>query len=151
VKPDYADIKKAVRPDKPVLWYDTNGVPRFEPFRPEMCSVYCRAVALMEIACQSCGQRFIVASEGGDYLNDLQLPRKAETQPWAGVGSFHYGDPPRHGGFEDDKCAAGDTMNSVPVRIIEFWRHATMDEWLHGEKPAPQFVRDPVFEFEFPK
>lgn len=31
------------------------------------------------------------------------------------AGMFHYGDPPAH------DCV-GDTMNSEPVRILEFWQ-----------------------------
>jgi len=36
---------------------------------------------------------------------------------------LHYGDPPQHG-------CVGDTMNSVPIRVIEFWhRNAQTYDW----------------------
>ncbi len=31
-------------------------------------------------------------------------------------GSLHYGDPPNI-----DCCGAGPTMNSIPIRVVEYW------------------------------
>lgn len=116
------------------LWFDGHGVPRYDPFHPEMCGVYDRYVAFVLIGCQACDQTFRVAVEWGaeDMIAaaaakagtiDPALPT-ADPDRWRAVGSFHYGDPPIHG-------CAGDTMNSVPLRILEFW-HRPSDNSPNG-------------------
>lgn len=53
--PNYSDIiERAGEPD----WYDDNGAPRYGPFHPRRVSVYSAEVALLLVACQSCGWRF---------------------------------------------------------------------------------------------
>jgi hypothetical protein len=153
----YEDITS--RLDK-CLWHDGNGVPRYDEFHPDMCGVYDRYVAFMEIGCQSCDELFLVASEismneaisknfslpikplDGEEKRIDEVTRKLDgtspDSPWEQIGSFHYGDPPRHG--TEELCVAGDTMNSVPLRIIEFWKKENF-EW----------VRDPNYEFELSK
>ena len=115
----YQDIiAKAGEP----IWYDQNGVPRYVPFHPrDGVGVYVNHAAYMKIACQACKREFYVASEFGDdsldFGNQPMLPQNP-TLPidscWDAVGSFHYGDPPCHG-------CIGDSMNSVPLEIIQFW------------------------------
>jgi hypothetical protein len=154
---DYADITSRLGPCK---WYDGNSVPRYEEFSPNMCDVYNRYVAFMEIACQSCDKRFLVASEismmqtyqvslpisplEGDEKKIDEVTRKLDKEgglsPWEQIGSFHYGDPPRHG--TEETCVAGDTMNSVPVRILQFWKK---------DNKGFEWIRDPKFEFELVK
>jgi hypothetical protein len=93
------------------LWYDDNGVPRYDPFRPDLCGIYARFIALAEIACQACGDRFKVAFERRNFASD--------KHPWVpipeSVNLLHYGDPPPHG-------CSGDTMNCLDLRVLEFWR-----------------------------
>jgi hypothetical protein len=132
------------------LWWDDQGVPRYAPFRPQMCGVYDRYVAYMEIACQACGKRFFVASSVSalgipydrervwEYANgkarlcrDL-MPSKRDAN------HFHYGDPPNHSETDDQSCLAGNSMNCIDLRIIEFWE-MTCFEW----------VRRPEYEIEF--
>lgn len=124
----YEDIRALT--DKKPLWFDEHGVPRYAPFRPQLLGVYGEWAALMEIACQRCGERMwvgvIVSRFGwsGDRTIERQLPRKDE------VGVWHYGDPPPHSEPLDQGCA-GDTMNCYDLRIGEFWRRDTkpMYEW----------------------
>lgn len=113
MKPDYGDITERLGPP---LWWDDHGAPRYAPFHPFYCDVYAHTVALMEIKCQQCGQRFIVAVSA----DDLTRHRFENLYPTPqDEGPFDYGDPPRHGDFEN--CPAGDTMSSIPIRILEFW------------------------------
>lgn len=126
MKPAYTDITKRLGK---AHWYDEHGVPRYEPFEYGYTSnIYNDVVVLLEIACQACGERFKV--EMGYSSMDLimnrytkgyglvDVPLPTVNGPWA----FHYGDPPIH-------ACIGDTMNSVPVRVIEFWKKGDHFEW----------------------
>lgn len=133
--PNYSDITSRLGPPR---WYDANGVPRYEAFSPDMCGVYVDHIAYMEIACQACDQRFMVVSETSRLDRDGEplfpcAGTKSEC-PWDTIGSFHYGDPPRH-----EDCAAGATMNSVPIRVVEFWTRHHFD-----------WQRVPAHEVSFP-
>lgn len=109
----YRDITdKLGRP----LWYDEAAVPRYCEFSPnETADIYAEQVALLEIACQSCGQRFKVAMSwsvvGGILSNAPKLSELIASK------EIHFGDPPNNG-----CCPSGATMNSIPVRVLEFWR-----------------------------
>ena len=137
---EYSDIISRLGPP---LWYDANGVPRYAPFKPAMCGIYVDLICYMEIACQACDRRFMVASESHRMdrnpsmaLPSASSPGNPNADPWDLIGQFHYGDPPRHNG----KCYAGDTMNSVPVKIVEFWSRDASDDW----------QRKPEHEVSFP-
>lgn len=148
MKANYKDIlDKAGQP----LWWDEHGAPRYAAFTPQSLSPYVEAVALMDIKCQHCSRPFTVASAINDksmrmwrdYSDAVYARLKALSKIGLDVsheeiaavleqrpddikkivapkafsddaGMFHYGDPPIH------NCI-GDTMNSVPVRVREFW------------------------------
>lgn len=140
VLPDYRDITR--RLGEP-LWYDEHGVPRYDPFHPDLCGVYDTYVALLEIACQACGRRFHVAVgvDAGWHMvttggKEPELPTRES------VGSFDFGDPPRHT-CDDGGLCAGETMSSVPLRVIEFWRR----DWRRGG--LAEWRRDPAHEVRF--
>jgi hypothetical protein len=114
--PGYKDIRARI-PETP-RWFDRHGVPRYDDFTPRSCGVYAHAVALVEVACQACGQRFLVAVDY-DRLELHDMMRVGEPldglYPTVGnIRAFHYGDPPSHG-------CVGDTMNVVSVRVVQFW------------------------------
>lgn len=89
-------------------WWDENGVPRYCDFSPEEgANIYAQEICLLEIHCQACARPFQVAMSSRE-------PRALEEAVRA--GTLHYGDPPCL-----PCCPAGPTMNSVPVRVIEFW------------------------------
>lgn len=125
----YEDITKRLGAP---LWYDDQGVPRYDAFEPRMCGIYAAAIAFLEIQCQTCEARFKVASEwtllDGARLREPRVVPKVphalseDTDPWDAIGDFHYGDPPQH-----DGCPAGGTMNSVPIRVIEYWERRDFD------------------------
>ena len=102
---DYSDLLAGRVP----TWCDDNAVPRFVEFHPNLCDVYARVVALIEIECQNCGKKFVVARE-------FTCPPSAvfEHDPVLLADRLHYGDPPNHG-------CIGDSMNSIPKRCIEMW------------------------------
>ena len=154
----YLDIiSKLGRPE----WWDGQGAPRYVEFHPDLCGVYDRYIAFMEIGCQSCDATFLVASEINimEATSNFELPlipvilegeekkiaevenkldKEGGESPWFQVGSFHYGDPPPT--FHKEYCMSGPTMNSVPIRIIEFW-----------EREKFEWVRNHKYEFEFTK
>lgn len=117
---DYNDIKS--RLGQP-LWYDEYAVPRYDKFSPDQCGIYDHQVALLEIRCQSCGELFRAASTWNrlDCLWNDRAPVIAPLPSHDGWTSFHYGDPPSH-------SCTGDTMNSEPVRVVEFWQRIDF-EW----------------------
>lgn len=133
MKHHYHDIiERAGPPD----WWDQNGTPRYGPFDGKESSpdIYARAVALAEIRCQACGKHFIVQMSLNAYTYYTQYGREVDAAclpnfPDCHLGAWHYGDPPAHG-------CVGDTMNSEPVRIIEYWdrprdypQHLTMERY----------------------
>jgi hypothetical protein len=110
MNPDFSDIIAAV--GRPPLWYyDWSGVPRYVDFSPNELGVYDHYALLVEIACQSCGQRFLVGQGWPRY--SLAEPGYFYTLEGLATG-FHFGDPPLHG-------CGGDSMNCVDIRIVEAW------------------------------
>ena len=116
--PSYDDIRSRISEEP--KWWDEHGVPRYEPFHPDMLGIYDSEAALIEIQCQRCGKTFLVGI--GWEKTRIFLTEGRYARPTAGnIGSYHYGDPPRHGWTEG--CVAGDTMNCVSIRVVEFWSH----------------------------
>ncbi len=105
-------------------WWDEAAVPRYTAFSTEeVANIYAGEVALAEIACQGCGHLFPVAFS----LSAIQQFRGggralAETIE---RGELSYGDPPNYG-----CCAAGPTMTSDMIRVIEFWRRERSGDWV---------------------
>jgi hypothetical protein len=114
------------------LWHDDQGVPRYAPFAPDLCGVYDRFVALLEIDCQGCGRRFLVAS-ATQAKPRLGLPTATEE------GDFWFGDAPHHAN-EHGTCV-GVTMTTGVCRVVEFW---TRDGGDHGfdwrRRPEHEFT-----------
>lgn len=112
----YSDIRSKII--EPPTWFDEQAVPRYCPFAPgESSDIYADEVALVEIACQSCDTRFMAAfSHGSTSWSRGELKAHGQWTP-DDVRKFHYGDPPNVA-----CCMSGPTMNSVPLRCVEFWR-----------------------------
>jgi DNA-directed RNA polymerase subunit RPC12/RpoP len=108
----FEDIRSRI--SEPPSWFDSNGTPRYGDFHPDLRpDIYAHEVALLEIACQSCGERFLVE----EHSSTLDAFGKAGSLRNRIVkGTIHYGDPPRHG-----NCA-GETMNCEDLRILQFWQ-----------------------------
>lgn len=123
----YSDILELT--DKQPIWFDEYAVPRFCAFSPDCVDIYADEVVLFLIRCQSCGHEFsVIACQGGF---DVQISSYAEAIT---EKELHYGDPPNIG-----CCSAGPTMNSEPVRVLEYWRRASKQQ---------AWQRDPKFEIE---
>jgi hypothetical protein len=121
----YRDIISRIDDDP--SWFDEAGVPRYCEFEPRACAnIYAREVALVEIACQACGKRFKVSFSrnavtrilDGSYLAEL-IERK----------ELHYGDPPNVG-----CCPAGPTMNSIPLRVLEYHHATNAGRWKRDQE-----------------
>jgi hypothetical protein len=144
------------------LWWDERAVPRYVEFSPEeTANIYCEEALLLEIACQECGRRFQVCMSadrmdsyrwalngevGKAMEEDRPINKDAimDVMPDATLAesvrsdAIHYGDPPNVG-----CCAAGATMNSVPIRVLEFWSQ----EKPEGSK-FREWTRHPELEVE---
>ena len=112
---DYRDITR--RLGNP-LWYDPQGVPRYDPFEPRLLGVYIQFAALLSVECQYCRRRFQCAVEAVprewcpvcmDFHPAPILPTTVQT------GFCSWGDPPPH------DCA-GDTMGADVLGVLQFWR-----------------------------
>jgi len=129
MKPAYDDITSRIAEEP--QWWDEHGVPRYGAFDPGNVDIYADEVALFLIECQNCAKQFEVAlsSPYGSRSADIGVDWETvsyDEQPVSHrvrKGSLHYGDPPNMG-----CCASGVTMNSVPRRVLQFWRRATVDE-----------------------
>ncbi|MCL4414523.1 MAG: hypothetical protein M1522_07235 [Actinobacteria bacterium] len=125
--PSYADIRSRIA--DPPIWHDRHGVPRYEAFDPSMLGVYDDFAILAEIACQRCGERFLVG--GGWTRFDVFADPIVERNLEALAESFDYGDPPRHDDGPMGRCA-GETMHSETVRVVEAWEQVGFD-WVRRE------------------
>jgi hypothetical protein len=111
-------------------WYDSNGTPRYGGFNPDACpNIYASEVALVEIACQNCMERFLV---------EVHSDRHAKLDSHRGSvkgritrGLIGYGDPPRH---DAGKCLAGDTMTPYALRMVEFWEKGAKGGWVRNSE-----------------
>ena len=132
----YADILDRI-PEEP-LWWDENAVPRYCQFGPrENANIYADEIVLLLIQCQECAKEYRVCLSQTRY--DLYNPYDPD-KPYPSLtrlvqdGQIHYGDPPNDC---DEGCCAGATMNSVAVRVLEFWRKAGLER-----ERVPQLERD---------
>lgn len=130
---NYADIIDRVV--EAPIWFDEHAVPRYCPFKPnETASIYADEAVLFEIECQRCATPFLVC------MTSDPMSRMAQASLRDGVFSLEkripdtleYGDPPNI-----ECCAAGPTMKSVPLRVVEFWRRVSR---------PPRWVRAPELE-----
>lgn len=124
----YTDIRDRIA--GPPKWWDENAVPRYCEFGPrETANIYATEVALLEIACQGCGQRFKVCMASSLTSRISSGALLGSLSELVEAREIHYGDPPNVG-----CCPAGPTMNSVPLRVIEFWVTTTSLEWRREEQ-----------------
>jgi hypothetical protein len=114
----YEDILERI--SSPPLWFDENAVPRFWQFTPKRTAyIYSREAVLALIRCQACSTEFRVAFTElnlGSALRDKSGSKVRKISDLIADGSLHYGDPPNIG-----CCSSGATMNSIPVRVLEYW------------------------------
>ncbi len=110
----YHDILRRV-PQRPLRWLD--GVPRYEPFTPDIVGSV--EVALVHTECQSCGTRYDVAVRPRPPLFHSLRTVLAFSN------SLEIGDPP-FACLElgATRCSAGYCMSSLEMRILEFWCRA---------------------------
>jgi hypothetical protein len=109
----YDDIRSRIA-DEP-KWFDESGVPRYCDFSPdETANIYADQIALVLIACQSCGKQFRVC-----MVSDMMRLVYERPSLWEQIkdGSLHYGDPPNV-----RCCPAGPTMNCIDIRVLEAWQ-----------------------------
>lgn len=115
---DYRDIL-ALTPEDP-KWWDDYGVPRYCDFEPSMARPYADECCLLLIACQACRREFQV-SISLSRMDRLSLADPSTLKPTLAelveASKIGYGDPPFVG-----CCGVGYAMNSVPVRVLQFWR-----------------------------
>lgn len=143
--PSYSDITS--RLGEPLWWYSPDAaIPRYEPFHPELCGIYDKYAALVQIRCQSCHRQLSVSVSYSDLdrmqrnnngvcsFPEIEMPTAADAR-WFDA----WGDPPQHD-CEGVFCHSGSTMTSELVRIVEFWgQPSVMIDW----------QRMPEYEFDY--
>lgn len=141
--PSYEDITSRI-PEAPG-WWQEGGVPRYGVFTPrETASIYANEAALVEIACQSCDARFHVSF----HADKMDAYEGRSVADLIRSDSLHYGDPPNTG-----CCAAGATMSSINVRVVEYWSkdHAQFVKKgvITDYERYSEWKRDPLLEGPF--
>jgi len=128
MKPKYQDILD-LTPDSPT-WYDQNGAPRYCEFHPSI--VGGQEVVLLKIECASCRKRFLV--EMSKHVSGFSFPDLIDCLTHVGMDVKeaacdipNYGDPPRHD-YKGNRCA-GEVMTCDDIKIMQFWRKDTGDNW----------------------
>lgn len=133
MKNSYKDIRSRIVDDP--IWFDEHGVPRYCEWQPgEVANIYAREVALVEIACQYCGTRFLVAWSRSNHeigYNEDGTAWVKDAKPFD-PQAFHYGDPPNAG-----CCDCGPTMTSEVIRVVECWRRENFQWVRQPEKEMP--------------
>lgn len=138
----YDDIMSRIA--TPPIWFDENAVPRYCDFNPERsASIHIGEIALVEVTCQACGKPFLVALSSVNFgQSSVSLAIRSRT--------LHYGDPPRHGAGHAGSCV-GNTMNSEPRRVREYW-HRHDRRYLAGSRITDlayfDWARDSSFEVD---
>lgn len=123
----YTDITSLI--DEEPQWWDEAGVPRYCQFHPLLSNnVYINEAALMLIRCQSCDQLYRVAITHGPMDELFAVVKTLSIAHRIKAGQLHYGDPPN-----TDCCAAGATMNSIPVRVLQYWHKDIHFRWTRDE------------------
>jgi len=126
----YTDIISRI-PDAPE-WFDENGTPRYDEFHPDLLpDIYAREACLLVVRCQACGTEFRVGMSWSQF--DAVIRKERSLRDRIASNEIEYGDPPNM-----ECCAAGPTMNSEPVRVLEFWESPRC-EW---ERSCPELERD---------
>ena len=146
--PLYEDILELAG-DRQPLWWDSNGVPRFQPFHPSLVPcIYADEALLMIIECQACRRKFDVGlfwdlhdalvGVGPIDRKDLEAPiNRSRLSSSIQAGEIpYYGDAPWHT-INEYQCS-GTTMTGKTLLIKEFWSHMS-EGW----------VRKPEFEKRF--
>jgi hypothetical protein len=118
MKSDYKDITSRI--SDPIQWYDENGTPRYDKFHPhDLPNIYAHEGVLIEIACQACGKRFLIGLGSWGFMGIRSIADQLNDHAMA------YGDPPIHW----ENCAAGNTMTSDFVRVVEYWFKNSGYDW----------------------
>lgn len=130
---DYEDIRSRIAEEP--QWFDEHAVPRYCEFTPRACAnIYASEAALVLIQCQACQTQFLVAFSHGSMEDVLAHMRGAAPTTLAEQirnNTVHYGDPPNTG-----CCAAGSTMNSEPLRVLEFWERSKHTNYDWKRRPG---------------
>ena len=128
-------------------WFDERAVPRFVAFSPDECAdIYADEVALAEIRCQGCGRPFRVAFSLS-VVSKINAAVQTTLADEIRAKELHYGDPPNI-----ECCPAGPTMNSEPVRVLEYW-HTHDKQYVENGVVTDvagymKWVRDPTLEVD---
>lgn len=115
--PFYPDLLEG-RPEP--LWWDERGVPRWLKWEPGIGEEgYVDEAVLLLIMCQSCGHKFRVSMHHDWYEGRIARNRGRDDSFARRIRerTLHYGDPP----CSPPCCDVGPTMNSVPLRVLEYW------------------------------
>lgn len=119
---NYKDITSKLGRPK---WYDESGCPRYCNFVPtKVSNIYAEEVALFEIACQACGDKFLMA-ESWDDRDWFREQTRGISARLKDKEYFGFGDPPCF----FNKCASGCTMCSDTIRCVEFWQKDNLRNW----------------------
>jgi hypothetical protein len=123
----YSDIRDKI-PEVP-KWFDERAVPRYCDFTPDATAdIYADECALALIKCQNCGHEFhvlfsrSVISQLDDKYDQHTIAERIRKN-W-----LHYGDPPNI-----QCCLSGPTMNSEPVKVLEYWHKNDNHDWIRDE------------------
>lgn len=144
MKRAYDDITSRIA--EPPSFFQADGVPRWGPFHPDVSpGIYADETALVEIACQSCDRRFRVMFEHSrsDHPPQPKIVDRIVQR------SLFYGDPPNV-----DCCMSGPSMNSVPIRVVEYWSRSdpkyVVDGRITDWEKYSAWTRNPALEIELP-
>lgn len=134
MKPRYYDILKCT--DKPPIWWDERGVPRFETFVPNLhVSPHSMECVLFNVCCQCCYAPYVVCmSSHRKFVLREQILTKQLNYGDSPIGCFKGSSETQ---FLKDQnpalleCGMGHATTAEPKNIIGFWERSNpLREWI---------------------
>jgi len=117
----YDDITERIA-ERP-KWWDEHRVPRYTDFATYCAAdIYASEVALVEVACAACGERFEVAISSLHFSNS----ERCNSPVAEGIrkGDLNCGIPPNYG-----SCPEGQKLACRTQRVLEYWSRRTPEWW----------------------